>query len=74
MLIGNYSLAGSNRFTSHLIDESAASMENYPAVFTRCGLAVEGLTGEWEVLENSDKLEPNCKNCRRSLGLDKRKI
>lgn len=61
MLIANYDYAATNRFVTHEIDEYK------PKLFTRCGIALEGTRGNWEI-SGDDLLLPSCKNCLRSLG------
>jgi hypothetical protein len=59
MLTANFDHAGSNKFISHLIDD-------WNPHHTRCGLPLEQLRGQWEMLDNKKQL-PSCKNCLRSL-------
>jgi hypothetical protein len=56
-LIGDFNKAGWMSFVSHLVDV-------YNPHHTRCGLSIEGLRGNYEVV---DAPEPTCKNCLRSL-------
>lgn len=59
-LIGNYDRAGWQSFTTHELDETEHR--------TRCGLYLENLRGDWQMLDD-EKSMPSCKNCLRGLSI-----
>lgn len=65
-LIGNYNLAGTRKFRTHIL---------LPTNRTACGIWLSDLRGDWQAMDNlydwresEHKTELHCKRCSRFIG------